>query len=67
MSDIKPFEVESWVEYTTDTQLVKIRKFKEDGTKIGMILVVDDNELYQLAEGMEYPRMRLVRGGPYGD
>ena len=62
----EPLEIECWVDPKTDEVLVKIRKF-EVGQKKGIILVVRDDSLFNLAEGMEYPRYRLPSVTSIGD
>lgn len=55
----EPFELESWIDPETDEQFVKIRKWTKDGAKLGIILIVRDNALFELSEEATYPKLKL--------
>lgn len=54
-------DVEQWFDPQCDGQYLRIRKITEDGRRLGIIIDVRDSALFEVAEGMQYPRVQLPK------
>jgi len=58
---VEDYKLEIKEDFNTDEILIKVTKRTGNGPKEGVILVLQEQALFQMAEGNVYPR-RVIRG-----